>query len=73
MMSGAAVFYVLGYFQLVELPKYSADPATTGIVAFGGLCTVIGWFRIFRRRPAASPDRDPEPRNRLRGAADALP
>ena len=52
MVFGAAALYVLEYFQLITLPEYKADPWTTGIVAFGGLCTMIGWIRIFRRRPA---------------------
>ena len=56
MVIGAAVLYVLEYFQLVRLPEYKADPWTTGIVAFGALCTLIGWIRIFRRRPEGSPD-----------------
>ena len=61
MVIGAVVLYVLEYFQLVTVPEYKASPVTAGIVAFGGLCTVVGWIRIFRRRPGAKPDGLEEP------------
>ncbi len=51
MVFGAAVLYVVEYYGLISLPEYKANLLNTLIVAFGGLCCVIGWFRIFRRRP----------------------
>ena len=53
---GAAVLYVVEFYGLVSVPKYEADIGTTVIVAFGGLCTVVGWIRIFRRRPQGPSD-----------------
>ena len=58
---GAAVLYVMEFYGLVSVPTYGGDVATTVIVAFGGLCTVVGWIRIFRRRPQGPGDASSDP------------
>lgn len=52
---GAVVFYFLMYYGVIPLKKADGHIVTDVIVGIAGLMVVVGWWRIFSRRPAPVP------------------
>ena len=57
-ISGLVIMFVAAAYQLVDIPKASAN--TIGLILlFGGLIIMaIGWIRIFSRRPQRNSETD---------------
>ena len=52
---GMAVMFLLAYYQVVSVPELRPNITTAIIVLIGVAMVVVGWVRIFRRRPQRRP------------------